>query len=87
MHPMEAGDRLNPKTGKQVAADFLQTIAIQLNEKTLIEGQLGSGLARNPVFRFSFGETKAGEKFFVSCTDAKGRKFEKGIVVPDFDKQ
>jgi len=87
LHPMEAGEALHPKTGKAVPADFLQTIAIQLNEKTLLEGQTGSVLAKNPVFRFSFKGVKAGDKFYVACTDSKGRKFEQGIVVPVFKNQ
>ena len=87
LHPMESGEALHPKTGKAIPADFLQTIAIQLNGKTLLEGQTGSALAKNPAFRFSFKGVKAGDNFLVSCTDSKGRKFEQGIVVPVFKNQ
>ena len=87
LHPMQAGETPHPRTGKAVPAHFLQTIAIQLNEKTLLQGQLGSVLAKDPVFRFSFKEAKAGDRFLVSCTDSRGRKFEQGIVVPVFKKQ
>lgn len=83
-HPMEASGGFQPTTGKAIPGDFLQTIAIQLNEKTLLEGQTGSLLAKNPVFKFAFKGVKEGDKFLVFCTDSKGRKFEQGIVVPIF---
>ena len=84
LHPMEPGDAIDLKSGKAVPANFLQSIAIRLNEKTLLEGQLGSALAKNPRFSFSFAGVRAGDKFLVSCTDSKGRAFEQGIVVPVF---
>jgi sulfur-oxidizing protein SoxZ len=86
-HATEAEGTPNPRTGKTVPGNFLQTIAIQLNERTLLEGQLGPGLAQNPVFKFSFRGVKAGDKFLVSCTDNKARNFAKEIVVPAFKNQ
>ena len=85
LHPMDAGGTLHPKTGRPVPPDFLQTIAIQLNERTLLEGQLGPALARNPEFRFSFRGAKTGDKFLVACTDNRGRSFEQRIAVPAFN--
>ena len=84
LHPVEPGGAVDPKSGKTTPANFLQTIAIQLNEKTLLEGQLGSALAKNPQFRFTFSGAKAGDTFLVSCTDSAGRKFAQEIVVPVF---
>ena len=83
-HPMDAGEALHPKTGEAIPACFLRTIAIQLNEKTLLEGQMGPALTKDPVFRFSFKRVKAGDKFLVSFTDNKEQKFEKEIIVPVF---
>lgn len=87
LHPVEPGVAVDLRSGKTVPANFLQTIAIRLNEKTLLEGQLGSALAKNPQFSFSFVGVRAGDKFLVSCTDSKGRTFERGIVVPIFKGQ
>lgn len=84
LHPVEPGVAVDLKSGKTVPADFLQTISIRLNEKTLLEGQLGSALAKNPRFSFSFAGIRAGDKFLVSCTDTKGRTFEQEIIVPVF---
>lgn len=79
-HPMEAGDVLPPKTGKQRTPLFLQSMAIQLNGKTLMEGQLSASLSRNPRFGFSFSAVKAGDKFTVLCVDNKGTEFKSEIV-------
>ena len=86
-HPMQAGETYSAKTGKIVAPNFLQTIAIQLNAKTLLEGQLGPALANNPVFRFSVRSAKTGDKIVVSCSDNQGQRFEQEIVVPAFGTQ
>jgi len=79
-HPMDAGDPGTEKSVKARAANFLKTIAIQLNEKLLVEGQMGPGMAKDPVLRFSLRAVKAGDKLSVVCTDNKDKAFEADIV-------
>jgi len=80
LHPMEPGDALAKKSGSSRPPLFLQSMAIQLNGRTLVEGQLSASLSRNPKFGFSFSGIKAGDKFTVNCTDSKGTEFTSEIV-------
>jgi hypothetical protein len=80
LHPMEPGDALPQKSGSPRLPFFLQSMVIQLNEKTLVEGQLSASLSKNPKFGFSFSGIKAGDKFTVYCTDNKGGEFKSEIV-------
>jgi len=58
----------------------LQSMVIQLNGKTLVEGQLSAALSKNPKFGFSFSGIKARDKFTVHCTDNKGGEFKSEMV-------
>jgi sulfur-oxidizing protein SoxZ len=80
LHPMEPGDAFPQKSGSPRLPLFLQSMVIQLNEKTLVEGQLSASLSKNPGFGFSFSGIKAGDKFTVLCTDNKGAEFKSEIV-------
>ncbi len=78
--PMEPGDALPRQSGSSRQPFFLQSMVVQLNEKTLVEAQLSASLSRNPNFGFSFSGVKDGDKFTVSCTDNKGGEFKSEIV-------
>ena len=80
LHPMEPGYALTQKSGTPRPPSFLQSIVIQLNGRTLVEGQLSASLSKNPIFAFSFSGIKAGDKFAVYCTDNKGGEFKSEIV-------
>jgi sulfur-oxidizing protein SoxZ len=80
LHPMEPGDAFPQKSGNRSQPLFLQSMVIQLNEKTLVEGQLSASLSKNPVFGFSFSGIKAGDKFTVQCKDNKDGEFKSEIV-------
>ena len=77
---MEPGDALQQKPGRPRAPWFLQSIVVQLNEKTLVEGQLSASLAKNPRFGFTFSGIKTGDKFTVYCTDNKGQELKSEVV-------
>jgi hypothetical protein len=80
LHPMDPGDALPQKSGRPRLPLFLQSLVIQLNEKTLVEGQLSASLSKNPRFGFSFSGIKAGDKFAVFCTDSNGEEFRSEII-------
>lgn len=80
LHPMEPGDALSQKPGSRRPPVFLQSMAIQLNERTLVEGQLSTSLAKNPSFRFAFPGIKTGDKFTVVCADNRDREFRSEIL-------
>ena len=79
-NPMEPGDAVPQRSGTPRPPFFLQSMTIQLNDKTLVEGQLGASLSRNPKFGFSFSGIKTGDRFTVSCTDNKGTEIKGEIV-------
>jgi sulfur-oxidizing protein SoxZ len=72
-HPMETGQRKD-NDGKTVPAHFIQTMSIALNGKTVVSGQLGTSVSRNPVFGFKIKGAKAGDKVAVNWIDNKGDK-------------
>ena len=81
LHPMDPGDLLSRAAGSRRPSVFIQSMVIQVNGKTLVEGQLSASISRNPIFRFMFIDTKRGDRFTVSCTDNKGKEFKGEIVV------
>ncbi|MEW6513746.1 MAG: thiosulfate oxidation carrier complex protein SoxZ [Pseudomonadota bacterium] len=72
-HPMETGQRKDGD-GKTVPAHHIQTLTVALNGKTVVSGQTGGSVSRNPVFGFKVKGAKAGDKVAVSWVDNKGDK-------------
>jgi len=72
-HPMETGQRKDAD-GKTVPAHHIQTLTVALNGKTVVSGQTGGSVSRNPVFGFKVKGAKAGDKVAVSWVDNKGDK-------------
>ena len=72
-HPMETGQRKD-NDGKIVPAHFIQTLTVALNGKTVVSGQTGGSVSRNPVFGFKVKGAKTGDKVAVSWIDNKGDK-------------
>ncbi len=72
-HPMETGMRKD-SDGKTIPAHYIQTITVALNGKTVISGQTGGSVSRNPVFGFKVKGAKAGDKVAVTWIDNKGEK-------------
>jgi sulfur-oxidizing protein SoxZ len=72
-HPMETGQRKD-SDGKVVPAHFIQSLSVDLNGKTVVSGQTGTSISRNPVFGFKVKGAKAGDKVTVNWLDNKGDK-------------
>jgi sulfur-oxidizing protein SoxZ len=72
-HPMETGQRKDPQ-GKNIPVHFIQNIAITVNGKTVMEGQVSQAISRNPVFAIKVKGAKAGDKVAVNWTDNTGDK-------------
>lgn len=73
-HPMETGQRKDAKSERNIPAHFIQTLAVTLNGKTVIDSQIGTAVSRNPLFSFKVKGAKAGDKVAVSWADNKGDK-------------
>ena len=72
-HPMETGQRKD-SDGKVVPAHFIQTFTIAVNGKTVVDGECGVSVARNPVFGFKVKGPKAGDKVTVAWVDNKAEQ-------------
>ena len=72
-HPMETGQRKD-NAGKPIPAHFIQSLIVAVNGKTVVDGQIGTSVSRNPVFGFKVKGAKAGDKVAVSWVDNKGDK-------------
>ena len=70
-HPMETGQRKDG-AGKLIPLHFIQEVAVKLNGKPVIEGQISQAVSRNPVFSFRVKGAKAGDKLEISWLDNKG---------------
>ncbi len=72
-HPMETGQRKD-NAGKTIPAHFIQSLNVAVNGKTVVDGQIGTSVSRNPVFGFKVKGAKAGDKVAVSWVDNTGDK-------------
>jgi sulfur-oxidizing protein SoxZ len=72
-HEMETGQRKD-SAGKTIPAWFIQEISAALNGKTVMTGQWGPSVAKNPFLQFSVKGAKAGDKITVTWVDNKGDK-------------
>jgi sulfur-oxidizing protein SoxZ len=70
-HPMETGQRKDGD-GKVIPAHHIQTLTVALNGKTVVSGQTGGSVSRNPVFGFKVKGAKSGDKVAVTWKDNKG---------------
>ncbi len=71
-HPMETGLRTEAQSGRKVPAHFIQQIRCSVGGKTVLEGQISTAIARNPVFGFRIKGAKAGDKVVVTWVDNLG---------------
>jgi sulfur-oxidizing protein SoxZ len=79
-HPMENGQRKD-NAGAVIPPHFIQQIWIELAGKTVIQGQTGTSVSRNPVFGFKVKGGKAGDKVVVKWRDNKGETRSDEAVV------
>lgn len=73
-HPSENGLRKDAKTGQMVPAHFVKNVTIAVNGKTVLDGQWGGGVSKDPYLAFKVKGLKAGDKVLVSAEDNTGDK-------------
>lgn len=71
-HVMETGFR-HDSSGVQVAKDILQFVKVHVGDTLVFEAELGTGMAANPMFFFSFTLPPQAGEMVVSWTDHQGR--------------
>lgn len=73
-HPMETGQRVDPKTKEKIPAHWIQKLTVELNGKTVADVDMGVAISKNPLITVAVKATKAGDKVKVSWSDNKGEK-------------
>ena len=71
-HVMETGFR-HDSSGVQVAKDILQFVKVHVGNVLVFEAELGTGMAANPMFFFSFTLPPQAGDMVVSWADHQGR--------------
>ena len=71
-HPMETGLRKDPASGAVVPAHFIQTLTVTAKGKVVVEGQLNTAVAKNPLFAFRIRDLKPGDPISIRWTDNRG---------------
>ena len=67
-HPMESGQRKNA-AGETIPAHYIQYLTVSVNGRVLVEGQLNTAIARNPVFAFRARGLRTGDRLRVEWRD------------------
>jgi sulfur-oxidizing protein SoxZ len=73
-HPMETGQRVDPKTKEKVPAHWIQKLTVELNGKTVADVDMGVAVSKDPLVAVRVKGAKNGDKVKVSWSDNKGQK-------------
>jgi hypothetical protein len=71
----EAGQRLD-NSGRAVKPHFVEELAVQHNNRTVMTAYLGPAMARNPQVSFRLEKASPGETIAVSGKDNRDTAFE-----------
>jgi sulfur-oxidizing protein SoxZ len=71
-HPSENGLRKDGKTGQLVPAHFISSVIVTLDGKTVLDGQWGGGVSKDPYLSFKVKGMKAGATVRLSVKDNQG---------------
>ena len=80
-HPMETGQRQDPKTGQKIPVHFIQNVTATLNGKTVLDAQWSQAVSKNPFLGFKVKGGKVGDKLVITWTDNKGDKRTDEVAV------
>ena len=70
-HPMSLGQR-DRTSGKFTNAHYVEDVVVALNGKTIVQGDLSSGIASNPYLMFTVRGAMPGDKLRLSWKDNRG---------------
>lgn len=79
-HEMETGRRKD-ENGNLVPAWYITDIKVLHNGRTVLEGQFGTAISKNPYLTFRFKGGKAGDKLALSWIDNHGDKRTDEVVI------
>jgi sulfur-oxidizing protein SoxZ len=79
-HEMENGRRKD-ESGKLIPAWYITEFTAQHNGKTVLEGQFGTSVSKNPYLIFRFKGGAPGDKITISWVDNRGEKrADEGVI-------
>lgn len=73
-HPSENGLRKDAKSGQRIPPHFIKNVSIAVNGKTVLDGQWGGGMSKDPYLAFKVKGMKTGDKVTVTVEDNTGDK-------------
>lgn len=74
-HPMETGQRTDPKTKEKIPAHFIQKMTFSVNGKEVAVADLGVAVSKDPLVGVRI-KAKSGDKVKVTWSDNKGETGE-----------
>jgi len=72
MHPMETGQRKDPKSGQSFPAHFIQRVTATLNDRPVLDLQCGPAISKNPLLGFRVKGARPGDRVAVAWKDNRG---------------
>lgn len=80
-HVMETGLRKVPKTEEIIPAHHITNLVVTVGGKTVMDAQLGGGIAKDPYLGLKVKGAKAGDVVTVSWVDNKGEKMTGEAII------
>lgn len=80
-HPMETGQRRDPRSGANLPPHFIQTFSLAVNGKPMVAAQLNTSVAKHPVLTFRLQGVKTGDKLQAQWQDNRGETRSDEAVV------
>lgn len=71
-HPMETGQRTDPKTKEKIPTHFIQKMTFTLNGKEIAVADLGIAVSKDPLVAIRVKGAKQGDKVKVAWSDNQG---------------
>jgi sulfur-oxidizing protein SoxZ len=70
-HDMETGNRKD-KSGNKIPANYIQTLSVAYNGKTVMESNMGTAISKNPYLSFTFVGGAKGNELQMTWTEITG---------------
>ncbi|PPD29256.1 MAG: thiosulfate oxidation carrier complex protein SoxZ [Methylomonas sp.] len=67
-HPMENGRNRDPN-GQLIPAHFIRELTLELNDKTVVNANLGGSMSKDPFFTFRLKSTVTGDRLRIRWLD------------------
>ena len=80
-HPMETGQRTDPKTKEKIPPHFIQKMTFALNGKEVASASMSTAVSKDPLIGIKVKGVKAGDKVKVNWSDNMGESGSEEAVI------